>query len=328
MLPVIFLFALTAGSPRRLLGIWPLAFGFALTVAPTFVVEQEQVFTRMFSQVVGGYSEAVTGSVGERILNNIEINLPAFNYNSTVHTYVYGPLLDPVTGALAVLGTGFALGQIRQPYFRLLLIWLGVAMLMTGALSPHPHVAITRLIFVVPPLALLAGTLGGRVGDAANLEARFRHTTFRAVAPASLTLLLCAVLALNLWQLWHVTPSVFPHRPEAVAVGAYRSAHCDSDASGTLFVGQATGDGSLMKKVLAAYTPDGPLPGGLNHDEVLPGMELPGPPLRCVIFVNPGAPEPRSLQEALARRYPEGRTIVFGNPSRTTAVEIFALAQD
>ena len=111
ILPVMLLFALTAASPRRVLDLWPLVLGFALTVAPTFVVEQEQVFTRMFDQVVGGYSEVVAGSTGNRILNNIEINLPAFNYNSTVHSYVYGPLMDPVSAVLAVLGIGFALGS-------------------------------------------------------------------------------------------------------------------------------------------------------------------------------------------------------------------------
>ena len=84
ILPVMMLIAVTLSNPRRLPGLWPLAFGFALTVAPTFVVEQEQVYTRMFGQVVGGYSDVVTGSVWDRVLNNIESNLSAFNYNSTV----------------------------------------------------------------------------------------------------------------------------------------------------------------------------------------------------------------------------------------------------
>ena len=325
MLPIMLMFTLTAGSPRRLLELWPLFFGFVLTVAPTFVVEQEQVFARMFSQVVGGYSEVVTGSTSDRILNNIEINLPAFNYNSTVHSYVYGPLLDPVSAALAAMGIGFALGHIRLPYLRLLLIWFGVAAFMTGVLSPYPHVAITRLAFAVPPLALLAGILAGQIGDAIQTRVqRIGPSLARITVPALLTLLLAVVLALNLWQFWQVTPSVFPHRPEAVALGAYRTEQCSSDANGTLFVGQAVGEGSLMNQVLTVFDPDGPVPRQLNHEEATMRMELPYQGLRCVIFVNPGAPEARTLQEYLTRRYPGGRTITFTNPSGTTTVEIFA----
>ena len=328
VLPIMLLFALTAGSPRRLLSLWPLAFGFALTVAPTFIVEQEQVFTRMFGQVVGGYSEGVTGSIGDRVLNNIEINLPAFNYNSTVHSYVYGPLMDPVSAGLAVLGVGFALGHIRKPYPRLLLIWFGVAAFMTGILSPYPHVAITRLAFVVPPLALLAGLLAGQIGDALQIRAeRIVPSVARVAVPALLSLLLAVVLALNLWQFWQVTPSVVPHTREAVALGAYRSDHCISDVNRTLFVGKAVGDGSLMNQVLTVFDPDGPVPRRMNHDEATQGMELTNSPLRCVIFVNPVAPEVRTLQEGLAHRYPEGQIITFTNRSGTTTVEIFALAQ-
>ena len=51
ILPIIVLFSLTMGSPKRLLPLWPLALGFALTVAPTFLLEQEGVLTRMFGQV-------------------------------------------------------------------------------------------------------------------------------------------------------------------------------------------------------------------------------------------------------------------------------------
>ena len=82
VLPIIALFSLSTGSPRRLAHFWPLGLGFALTVVPTFVVEQEGVLTRMFGQVVGGYTEAVTGSVGQRVLDNVVLNLPAFSYNA------------------------------------------------------------------------------------------------------------------------------------------------------------------------------------------------------------------------------------------------------
>ena len=323
-MPVMFLFALTAVGPRRLVALWPVAFGFALTVAPTFIVEQEQVLTRMFGQVVGGYSEVVTGSTGDRILNNIEINLPAFNYNSTVHSYVYGPLMDPVSAVLAVLGIGFALGHARAMSSRLLLIWFGVAVVMTGVLSPYPAVAITRLVFVVPPLVLLAGVFVSQAWHWAAPAFRMTASNARvAIAGGSVALLLSAALALNLWQFWHVTPSVYPHTPEAVAVGAFRSQYCGGVVSDTVFVGQATGEGSLLTQVLTTFDPVGPLPRRLDHDRTLASASLPDPVPRCVVFVNPGSPDARPLREELARRYPDGRVLNFSNPSRTTSVRLF-----
>ena len=325
ILPVMMLFAVTSGNPRRLPGLWPLLLGFALTVAPTFVVEQEQVFARMFGQVVGGYSDVVSGSVWDRILSNIQINLPAFNYNSTVHSYVYGPLLDPVSAALAVLGIGFALGHVRQASFRLLLIWFSVAAIMTGVLSPYPHVAITRLAFVVPPLTLLAGMLAGQIGNAIHSEATRLGGRFpRVFVPGLFAALLAVALALNLWQFRQVTPSVFPHVPEAVAMGAFRSQSCGSDLAGTVFVGRATSEGSLLERMMSAFQPDEPLPRRMNHDEIIDNGTLPALSARCVIFVNPDTPEARTLQEHLARQYPDGRVMSFTNPSETTTVEIFA----
>ena len=174
VLPILFLFSLTLWDRRRLASLWPLALGFALTVLPTFVVEQEAAITRMFGRVIGGYSEAVSRSVGQRVLDNIVLNLPAFNYSATMHTYVYGALMDLVSGLLAVMGVAFALGHVKEPLWRLLLIWFAVAIMITGILSPYPHVAIIRLIFVLPPLALLAGLLTAGPGKSPSLSVRNR----------------------------------------------------------------------------------------------------------------------------------------------------------
>ena len=328
ILPIIMLFALTAGSPRRVLELWPLAFGFALAVAPTFVVEKEQVFTRMFSEVVGGYSEIVSGSPLARIMGNIELNLPAFNYNSTVHTYTYGGLLDPVTAVLAVLGIAFAVGHLKLPRFRLLLIWFGVAIVVTGVLSPYPHVAITRLAFAVPPLVLLAGVSAARLADTAPLPwNRVKALPASAIGIAAVALLLIVALTLNQWQLRSVTPSVYPHTPEAVALGAFRSTPCDGNPSETVFVGRAVGEGSLMQNVLNSFYPGGPAFRRLNHDEIQPEVALTGQPTRCVVFLEPGAPEIKPLQERLARRYPDGWLQTFTNPSGTTTVNVFVTRQ-
>ncbi len=324
VIPVIVLFSLATGQPRQWPTLWPLALGFLLAVAPTFIVEQEQVLTRMFSQVIGGYSESVTGSTLHRLVENIEINLQAFHYSPTVHTYVYGPLLDPISGTLAALGIAFALGHHRLGASRLLLIWFGVAIFMTGILSPYPHVAVTRLSFVLPPLALLAGLLAGRMTERRESGGPKGSGYWRnALLIGGPILLLPLVLALNLWQFWHVTPAVQPHTQEALALGAFRSDVCGADLENTIFVGEATGGGSLMRRLLASHYPDGPMPRSVDHSRLMAGEGLPGPSPHCVVFLDSHAPEAGGLQESLLHRYPDGRVELLVNPSKATSVEVF-----
>ena len=325
VLPVIFLFALASWRPKRLVDLWPLAFGFALTVAPTFIVEQERVVTRMFAEVVGGYSEVVTGSPLSRVLSNIELNLPAFNFNSSVHTYVYGSLLDPVSAVIAVLGVAYALGHFRLRQFRLLLLWFGVAMVVTGLLSPYPHVAITRLTFAVPPLVLLAGVSMAHIVD--YIQSSWRNNQWprlRGAAASVLLLLLPLIFALNLWQFWQLTPAVYSHTPEALAVGVIGSPPCYGDISGTAIVGPAVDEGSLIRQALDSFYPGGPWWQGLDHAQVEAGLPLPDLPLRCIVFLDPAAPAARALQEQLARQYPDGLLFTHDNPSGSTRVQVFA----
>ena len=107
-------------------------------------------------------------------------------------------------------------------------------------------------------------------------------------------------------------------------MGAFRTAECEEDSSGTVFVGQATGEGSLMRQILTACHPDRPLPRNLDHQELAQSKVAPGPPPRCVIFLNPVATEAIELQDELMRRYPEGRLESLTNPSGTTVVDVIS----
>ena len=323
IMPIILLFALTVGRPQRIWNLWPLALGFILTVAPTFIVEREGVLTRMFGQVVGGYSEDVAGSTLSRLLENIEINLQAFHYSPTVHTYVYGPLLDPVSGCLSALGIAYALGHVRWGAFRLLLVWFAIAIFMTGILSPYPHVAVTRVSFVLPPLAIMAGLLVERFLGSRHKESPEKRGTSRVALFAVGVIMLPLILALNLWQFWHVTPSVQPHTQEALAFAAFRSDACGADLETTVFAGRATGDGSLMQRLLATFYPDGPGHRYVEPSGLPAGEGIEGSPPRCVVFLDPGSAQSRELQQTLQHQYPDGRVELVVNPSKTSSVEVF-----
>ena len=321
--PIMFAFGLTAFKPREMLSLWPLVLGFALAFAPTFVVERELLFTRMFSQAAGGYSDSVSGGFVDRILGNLKNNLLAFNYNPDAHTWVSGALLDPISAVLAALGVALALGWLRFPSQRLMLIWFAVAMVATGVLSPFPTVAVTRLYFVVPPLAILGGILAARIMDGTLLPKKgveSRGFGSRPWATAAL-IILAAILALNALQFWHMTPRVFHHTQEAVAIGAMRLDACDGEPEGLIMVGRTTAP--LLKPALESYDPGGVLPRLVDHSDIGAGGFEQLEQARCVIFLNPEDADIQAFRHDLAARYPDGQFIPFRSPSGKASVEIF-----
>ena len=304
----------------RLLGLWPVAVGFVLAAAPIFAVSRGEVVSRMLEQVPGGYSSDVTGPVGERLLANLSKNLLAFNYNPDMFHYVSGPLLDPVTAVLAVLGVGLALGRVRRPHYRFLLVWVIVAMAVTGLLSPYSQVAISRLVFVVPPLALLAGFAAFHLWE--GVVTALPNSSKSWVGAGLVAMLALVVLTLNAKQFWSDTPKVFHLTQEAVAIGAMRSDACAGDMAATVVVAKATEP--LLRPALGAYSSHGTLPRLIDHGDLEAGDALALGGVRCVIFVHP---EQRAAQEALkelGRRYTGWRPVSFSDRAGKGTVTIFA----
>ena len=319
--PVMLLTALVAIGPRKILALWPVALGFLMTAWPTLLVAQEEIVTNMLSQSVGGYSEAVSGQVAERLKSNLLINLPAFHFNGNVHTYVSGPLLEPLTGALTAAGVGFTIGRPTQLASKLLLIWLAVAFVATGLTSPYPVTAITRLFPLVAPLAILAGIAADRL--LGPLPALPSATMRRIVPGGALVALLVIALLLNVNRAWSSTHSVFHYSQEALAVGAARHEYCSGTTDRIMLVGSAPG--SALDLALRSYRPNSFDDGRLTYFERPAPMPLPEPAPNCVIFVNPDDPEARAMQSALRDRYPEGELFTFTTSSHRTRVEFFHL---
>lgn len=314
-LPIIVLFALTMRPwPRGIVSLWPMAVGSVLAIGPMLVVSRWDVVSRMLAEAPGGYASAVSGPAGERIVANLSKNLAAFNHNPDIFHYVSGPLLDPVTAVLAVLGVGLAVARLTDPRYRLPLVWLAVAMVASGVLSPYPQVAISRLSFAVPPLALLAGLATVRLWTSVPVP---RGTAVRRWAGVGLVAVLAvAVLGLNARQFWVETPGVFPLTSEAVAIGAMRSGACGDDPSMVVFVGRQTAP--LLRPALASYDPNGPQPRLVDHNGLPAAWRQAPGDTRCV-FANPAA---RAALAWLSARY-EGakvRSFVDGPGATTVAV--------
>lgn len=107
------------------------------------------------------------------------------------------PVNDWLQAALLSAGLLTAAVQIRRPYARLLLIWLGV-MALPAVLSTQP-VHSLRAAGVLPPLALLYGL--GALGVADLPGARMRRPERQARrAPRMLAVIWAALLLFSGWQ--------------------------------------------------------------------------------------------------------------------------------
>ena len=322
--PVMLGAAMLSVHPRDYRRLWPMVPGFLLAAWPTLWLAQEEILTKMFAQTVGGYSDVVAGPAGERLTSNLKLNLPSFFFNEASHTYVSGPLLDPITGALAAAGIGLAVGSAGRLAANLCLVWLAVGFVATGLISPYPTTAITRLFPLVPPLALLAGMA------AANLPAlaqgwrpRVPARAAKIAAPSLLVVLLAAVFWFNTDRAISGTHKVFHYTPESLAIGASRSEHCGSQPEQTLFVGDAPD--STLAKAISSYDPDAPGHNVLSYDQFdLAGLR---PNTVCVVFHNPDTREARRAMVQLQDRYPAGTFYTFTTPSRKNSVEFFRLPQ-
>ena len=151
----------------------------------------------------------------------------AFNYSTFGRHYVWGSLLDPISAVLYVLGLGLAISKIRNPAYRLLVVWWGVGLAACGFTNPYPGVAVTRLLF---PLLPIAGICALALDKALQVADRLWRSAALRTGLASVALVGVAVpvLALNLHRFWVETPTQYgTPTVEAVAVRAIFSDTCN-----------------------------------------------------------------------------------------------------
>jgi 4-amino-4-deoxy-L-arabinose transferase-like glycosyltransferase len=297
---------------RRTALSWPLALGFCLAVLPLFAASGLEAITVMFDEAAGGYDESVSGPPLERVGWNLSTNLLAFNVNDHQMHFVGGSLLDAVSAVAAVIGIGVAVGLARKRGAALLLLWLAVGFVATGLLSPYPHTAVSRLSFLVAPLAVAAGLAAAAVVNEMREAAIHRGMTWAALAVLGM-----AVVALNAYHFWWETPRTYHLSQETVAVGASQSALCDGRIS--TIVSPAAG--AALRVALESYgwrdvraVTQSTLAQVKPEDVLVPG---------CVIFTDPSSPEAGSALSWLHEQYPAGSTANFSDQAEKGIVLIF-----
>jgi hypothetical protein len=221
--------------------------------------------------------------------------------NEITSHFISGPLLDPITGAFALLGLALALRRPTRPPFAWIWAWLLLAVLATGAAAPYPEPPNTRTFFILPPLILLAALAFGRLLVA--LRPRRQAVVF--VLAATVALL---IIGLNLHRLHFETPARVGLIPEAVAVIASEQHGCRFLPAPPLFL--ADDPLPVLSPLVAAYgwRPAPALrkaPGGLADADL--DRE------RCLIALAGSGAAPHELQSLAGRTGARPRWARDGN---------------
>ncbi|MFN8635934.1 MAG: zinc ribbon domain-containing protein [Chloroflexota bacterium] len=309
---------------ERLLQLWPLLLGLVLAAAPIFAASGRLVLARTRAELAGGSPADVTGPFWRQVVSNLWVNVPAFFQSASVTHYVSGSLLDPITAMLVVLGLGLAVRWWSNPACKLLLIWAGVTVLVTGVLSPSPTTAVTRLLVSVPPLCVLAALAAKhfwqlpywsseRPGWATSPQAH------RLLAIGSVAALLLVVLALNLQRFWLVTPRALALTQDAVVVGVLRSGVCGSESARTVVVMR---NPALVRGALTSYGSERDLPRLVPHAELRPNQPIQLGDARCVVFGDPNDEPARRALDDFSKTNPGTDVSSFKDLAGISAVTV------
>ena len=332
-----YLFGSKRGNSKWVL---PFVVGVALASLPILVVDGTELVEQMFARVLGGQNEPSQLGLIDRILRNVDFNLYAFNFNEHTSHYVSGSLLDPVSAVAAVVATGFAFGRLRDPASVFLVIWLMLAFLTTGAISPYDwHTVITRLFPMMLPGSLLIGVFIANFVWPININVHGAAGKLifnpRAATVAALLILGVFVWFLNYQRSEFDTPSVFHLSPEAVSIGAMSSEHCNGAAADRIaFISRGE---HVIRRILDSYEPGSVSSDGqggdmgpqslsfFNHEEATAREFTDAQQFGCIIFSHPWEDEPRQVLSTIQSANPQAVAIPFSDQSGKTTITILKM---
>ena len=327
-------------KPQAKIGGWavPWLLGCVVAVFPIFLIDGYALIDQTLGRVIGGQGEVSDLTMVERLLRNVHLNLYAFNFNEKTTHYVSGSLLDPVSAILAVAATAFAVGRFRDDASLFLVVWVVLAFVATGGISPYDwHTAVTRLFPMMLPLSLLIGLFVSNVYWPIKLRI-VNHSGAQIVNPRFFSVIGIAVISVLIWQMNYQrvvfdTPSVFQNSPASVSIGAMRSDHCASfELRQIAFVSR---DVHLIRRILDSYDPgsvelypsentegtESPL--FLDHQQAQDWDVRTAMQFGCVIISHPWEGEPSSVMMQLREAYPSGGVINYSDQSGKTTIVIF-----
>ena len=339
--PVILVFGglqIFAQRPKNVIQwLLPWMVGGAIVILPMLMVDGNEVATRLFGRVIGGQPEPSDLGTVDRVIENVELNLFAFNFNEHISHYISGSLFDPITASVSVIAVGFALGRLRDVSSLFVMLWFALAFAGTGAISPYWHTAVTRLFPMVPPIALMLGILVSQFVWPIEINLQMRSWS-RALHPKTVTIVAllavgALVLMLNVQRFRTETPEVFHNSPVAVAIRAFQSDPCDRYADGQIvFISR---DEHIIRRILNSYEPGSiyldqrrasefvGIPKFLNHEQANEYEITDLNRFECLIFSHPWEQTPTRILRDLEVLNQSGATTRVSDTSGKTTITVF-----
>jgi 4-amino-4-deoxy-L-arabinose transferase-like glycosyltransferase len=124
--------------------------------------------------------------------------------------YVGGSLVDGITALLLVVGLMTALFRINKRAERLVLIWFALGLVLLAATSYNPKPLLTRMLYLLPPIALLAGIAVAKIERVLRANVGLSPVW----ATGAVLVLLAPVPLLNVRQFHIDSPSIAITTPE------------------------------------------------------------------------------------------------------------------
>ncbi len=193
--------------------------GFLATSVPYFWVNQKVLLEPILKRSLLASGEIPREAVMNAFWKNTWASFFAFFQNDRVSHFVSGSLLDPLFGLFVVIGLIVSIFAWKK--YRFILFTLICLLFMVGGLSQYPYVAISRLYFLLPVLALVGGIGLGYVSD--KLCSYFSSKASWLVV----CLVMISVLTLNLYRFYWETPQKMDLTQEALIIKAFSSCPAD-----------------------------------------------------------------------------------------------------
>jgi len=187
--------------------------GFILLIVPYFLINKEVVISQMFEHSAVGSTEIPNNERLAYFFKNLYGSFVAFYQNSKTSHFVSGALIDPVTAAFFSFGLVQMILLWRKFYF--VIICLIFALVTVGGFSPYIDTAITRLLFLLPIIALISAF--GLLRLIALLSSKIR-----VISSSSYNLFLIItvliIFILNANHFYYETPLRMHITPEALTI--------------------------------------------------------------------------------------------------------------
>ncbi|GIW05328.1 MAG: hypothetical protein KatS3mg060_0133 [Dehalococcoidia bacterium] len=241
------LLVLQPGRGRRWVEILAALAGFVLAILPLIAASREDIVLKMLAESAAAPAAGSNGldAVIGRVLAMTWLAIRAPWAGDRTSHYISGPLLDPVSGALALGGLIIGAVLVWRAPWRWMWVWYGLALLAGGATSQYDQLPNSRSFFFLPPLLLFGGLAAGLAWQAAS-----RYRSGPALSAVLGTGLGAAVVFFNLQRLHIETPAKLAQTPEAVAAMTSERNRCRDALAGPLFL--ADGPEPVFEKLVAA----------------------------------------------------------------------------